>query len=91
MISENLNQQKIILLSFLKGHKKAGELIAIEKKKRLVELTTEESLREYDDLCSMWDRNPAKTGMEKIQAQKILFHVNTRKLFNIAAISEKKP
>jgi hypothetical protein len=46
--------KKDYLLHFLEGYKKADEFIASEKRKKLSRMTFEDSLRQYDHLCSLY-------------------------------------
>ena len=76
--------EKDVVLGFLEGHRRANELVRAEKKRRLSELSIEDSLREYDTPCKMWEANPNsdKEGLERLERQKILFLVERRKRLN---------
>lgn len=74
--------QKDVVLGFLEGHRRANEVIRAERKKRLSQLTVEDSLREYDALCKIWEANPNKEGLGLLEKQKISFLLERRKRFN---------
>lgn len=72
------------LLQFLVGHKKANELIKAERRKRLSQLTTEDSLREYETLCNTRESSPDKEGLKFLERRKIEFLLKRRELLNMA-------
>ena len=74
--------QREVVVAFLEGQRRANEVIRAERKKRLSQLTAEDSLREYDALCEMWEANPNKEGLERLERKKILFLVERRRRFN---------
>lgn len=76
-----LERQKTILVSLLKGYKKANRLATVERKKRLLQMTTEGSLREYDYLCSLYASIKRK-GMEGLEGEKVSFLKRRRQIFN---------
>jgi hypothetical protein len=73
---------KIMLKNFLEGHRKASELIRAEKKKWLSQLTAEDSVRQYDVLCKMWEMNHQKEGLERLEKRRIIFLVEIRQRFD---------
>lgn len=75
-------QQKIVLLNFLKGHKKVNELIFREKRKRVTQLSEKNALYEYDNLCKLWEVNFKEGNLGKLEEQKILFLTKRRQLLN---------
>jgi len=76
---------KVVLKNFLEGHRKANQLIWAEKKKWLSQLTTEDSVRQYDALCRMWEMRHQKEGLERLEKRKIAFLVEIRQRFDRAA------
>lgn len=74
-------KQKEDLLSLLEGYKKANELIAAERKKRLSQMTSEDSIHEYDHLCRLY-AVAGKKGLEILESQRIIFLEKRRRLFN---------
>ena len=71
--------QRSDLLHFLDGHRYAGELIIRERKKRLQQLTHQESLNEYDSLCRIWEENLSKEGIEMLERKRIFFLLERRR------------
>ena len=82
MKNNQSNAQKKALKNLITGYKKANEFILEEKKKRLPQLTSEESTQEYDMLCKIWETNQLKDGIEQLDKQKIAFLVERRKRLN---------
>lgn len=76
--------QKVALLSLLNGYKKANELIVEEKKKRLAQLTTEESLCEYIALCELAEEGIKSSDIERLQKRRVEFLLKKRQIFNKA-------
>lgn len=76
---------KIVLRNFLKGHRKANQLIWAEKKKWLSQLKAEDSLLQYDALCKMWEMGHQKQGLERLEKQRVSFLIEMRKRFDKAA------
>ncbi|TVM03514.1 MAG: hypothetical protein CV087_04660 [Candidatus Brocadia sp. WS118] len=74
--------QKNALVSLLKGYRKANELIAEEKKRRLAHLTTKDSLREYIALCELAEEGVKSEDIEKLQKKKIEFLLKRRNLLD---------
>jgi hypothetical protein len=72
------------LLRFLEGHQNANVLIKAEKRKRILQLTDQDSLSEYDSLCKVWESDPIKEGIEKLEEQRISFLLKRRTLLNKA-------
>jgi hypothetical protein len=62
--------QKSVVLNLLKGYRKANELIAEEKKRRLAHLTTKDSLREYIALCELAEEDVKSKGIENLQKRR---------------------
>ena len=75
---------KSTLMSFLEGHRKANEFIKAERRKRLSQSSVEDTLREYDDLCNIWEAHAQKEGLEVLERQKISFLLERRRRFNRA-------
>lgn len=82
MRKSKLEIRKRDLLPLFEGYKKADELIKAEKMKRLSELTRCESLREYDNLCNLWEINPHKEGIEVLDRRRLFFLIERRRRFN---------
>lgn len=70
------------LQRYLEGHRKANEIIKKERHKQLREMTAQESLQEYDFLCSLWEANPNKQGIEQLEQLKIEFLLKRRRLLD---------
>jgi|GEM_PF-1794059 len=81
--------EKKALLNLLNGYKKTDKLIAEEKKRRLTRLTTEDSQREYDALCRIWEMSSKKEDLERLEKQKIAFLLKRRHLLNKAGEIKK--
>jgi len=73
-------------LRFLEGYRKVNELTRAEKMIRLPQLTGEESLREYDALCSVWEANFKKDGIEALEKKRISFLLERRVRFDKAGV-----
>lgn len=76
--------KRAYLSGLLKGYKKANALIASEKRRRLAQITIEDSLSEYDNLCKLYAALDKK-GLERLEPQKILFLIKRRHSLNNAA------
>jgi hypothetical protein len=74
--------QKQSLLAYLQGHKEANERIAAERKMQLAQLTENESLSVYDNLCNMWQETSRNEGIDKLDARMIAFLIARRKRMN---------
>lgn len=73
------------LLRYIEGHKKAEEIIQAEKRKHLPQLTPEESLKMYDELCNLWEEWKSilsKEDLERLEQERIAFKVELRRRFN---------
>jgi len=66
------------LFRFLEGHQRSNILIRAEKRRRLSQLTDQDSLSEYDSLCKVWESNLIKDGIEKLEEQRISFLLKRR-------------
>jgi len=69
--------KKDYLLHLLEGYKKANEFIALEKRKKLSQMTFEDSLHQYDYLCNLYAILEDKR-LERLESQKISFLVKRR-------------
>lgn len=76
------NRQKKILLSFVNGYKEAEKIISAEKRNRLTRLTVESSLREYDNLCRLWEQVTKGADLKPFEKRRISFLIRQRQLFN---------
>jgi hypothetical protein len=74
-------QTKSSLQRFLNGYKKFNKLAASEKRKRLAQMTTEDSLREYRYLCSLYAFVEDKE-FSALEHRKIAFLKKRRQILN---------
>ncbi len=74
--------QKNAALSLLEGYKMANEFISMERKKRLAQLTTKESLHEYTALCELAIESIKNEHIKGLQQKKIEFLLKRRQTFN---------
>lgn len=82
MENSKLKVQKNDLLRFLDGYRSANELIKKERKARLRQLNNEQSLREYDIVCNIWEANPKKEGIKMLEKKRISFLLERREALN---------
>ncbi|MBI5789081.1 MAG: hypothetical protein HZA78_09530 [Candidatus Schekmanbacteria bacterium] len=69
---------KSALFSYLEGYKLADKIIKKEKKQRLSQMTFEESLLEFNNLCLTWESVSNKEGMDNLEKRKITFLIEQR-------------
>ncbi|MEW6620074.1 MAG: hypothetical protein AB1422_12205 [bacterium] len=81
-MKSGLKVSREVILSFVEGYRKANEVIMAEKRKWLSHLSSQDSLRIYDNLCNFWEQNSHKEGIEKLERQKISFLLKKRSMFN---------
>lgn len=74
--------KKSVVKTFLLGYDNANKFIQEEKIKRLRKLTSEESLREYEELCKTWEVLDTKDGLKKLEKSRIGFLVKRRNLLS---------
>ncbi|MEW5766174.1 MAG: hypothetical protein AB1797_00905 [bacterium] len=84
MKRNDIKQQRIALLSLIKGYKKTNKLIFAEKKERLSRMSKEESLDEYKALCAMWEGISNKTGIERVSDLNLQILIRRRQQFDRA-------
>lgn len=79
------NNLRNALFSFINGYKEANKFIRREKRVRLAQLRTQDSLNEYDDLCRLWETTPKGEDISWLEKRRILFLIRRRELFNKVA------
>jgi hypothetical protein len=83
----DIKQKKIALSRFIKGYKEANRLILAAKKDKIARMSKEDSLREYDDLCSIGESINNKTKIKQISNLKIQTLIRQRhQLYKVAKI-----
>lgn len=80
--------KRAYLTGIFEGYKKANELIASERRKRLTQMTVEDSLAEYDNLCKLYAAIDKK-GLERLESRKISFLIKRRQALNEAGRVKK--
>jgi hypothetical protein len=75
--------KKDYLLRLLEGYKKANKFIALEKRKKLSQMTFEDSLRQYDYLCNLYAILEDKR-LDRLESQKISFLIKRRRVLDNA-------
>ncbi|MBI4680390.1 MAG: hypothetical protein HY753_04065 [Nitrospirae bacterium] len=73
--------KKDYLSGLLEGYKKANELIASERRRRLAQMTAKNSVREYDYLCRLY-AVLEKKGLERLESRKISSLIKRRQTLN---------
>jgi hypothetical protein len=73
--------KKDYLSGLLEGYKKANELIASERRRRLAQMTAKDSVREYDHLCKLY-AVLEKKGLERLESRKISSLIKRRQTLN---------
>lgn len=73
--------KKDYLSGLLEGYKKANELIASERRQRLAQMTSKDSVREYDHLCRLY-AVLEKRGLERLERRKISSLIKIRQTLN---------
>ncbi len=79
---EKAGVKKDDILKYLHGHSIADRLIKKDKAKRLMQLSEEDSFREYNAICDMWEQLSGKEASEELEKQRMSFLVKRRELFN---------
>jgi len=75
--------QKVFLHRLVSGYRKVDKLIAKERRKRLVNMSTEDSLREYICLCNLYTSSKYyRQEFGALEYRKIEFIKKRRQLLN---------
>ncbi len=69
--TNNTTLKKSAVKHFVDGYVKANKFIQDEKRKRLRKLSSEESLREYDELCKTWALSDATDNLKELDRERI--------------------
>jgi hypothetical protein len=69
------------LSGLIRGYKKSNEVVLLEKKQRLTQMTVDDSLNEYDYLCDLYAASE-KRGLERLGQRRIEFLVRRRRALN---------
>ncbi len=79
---EKTSLKKDDILKYLNCHSIADRLIKKDRAKRLIQLREEDSFREYNAICDMWEQLSRKEASDELEKQRMSFLVKRRELFN---------
>ncbi|MGB9721833.1 MAG: hypothetical protein ACPL28_10185 [bacterium] len=82
-MGKKIKIDKISLLRFINGYKRANKLIFRERMRRLANLSIEESLREYLELCKLAEECAKELESKEILKKRLDILLKRRRLFNI--------
>ena len=73
------------LRRFVAGQRVANALVREETWRRLAMLTVEEARKEYDELCRLWESNPARHDLGDLDRLRVDELVKCRQRLDLAA------